>query len=87
MFPSSSAALVGFAFYFLFAAVLVPSVAARFASIQFSQVNQCGNFTIAFQGGKAPAALPLTLSVLPVDRKSTRLNSSHSGESRMPSSA
>ena len=28
------------------------------------------------------------LSVLPlVDRKSTRLNSSHSGESRMPSSA
>ena len=25
--------------------------------------------------------------LLPVDRKSTRLNSSHSGESRMPSSA
>ena len=27
------------------------------------------------------------IAFLPVDRKSTRLNSSHSGESRMPSSA
>ena len=32
----------------------------------------------------APAPAP---AVPPVDRKSTRLNSSHSGESRMPSSA
>ena len=29
----------------------------------------------------------LESSLMPVDRKSTRLNSSHSGESRMPSSA
>ena len=29
----------------------------------------------------------LKLKILPEDRKSTRLNSSHSGESRMPSSA
>ena len=29
----------------------------------------------------------LVVSVLAIDRKSTRLNSSHSGESRMPSSA
>ena len=31
--------------------------------------------------------LPPAVSVNPIDRKSTRLNSSHSGESRMPSSA
>ena len=44
--------------------------------------------------GVAPARIAKTLSlrtgegvVLLVDRKSTRLNSSHSGESRMPSSA
>ncbi len=69
MFSSSPAALVGFPFfYFLFAAaLLLPSAAARFASIQFSQVNQCGNFTVDFYGGKAPAALPLSLSVLPVN--------------------
>ena len=34
----------------------------------------------AQRGEEHPAAMPL-------DRKSTRLNSSHSGESRMPSSA
>ena len=31
--------------------------------------------------------LPPASSYVPLDRKSTRLNSSHSGESRMPSSA
>ena len=31
--------------------------------------------------------LPFTSDLLTKDRKSTRLNSSHSGESRMPSSA
>ena len=34
------------------------------------------------RAGRSPLALPR-----PADRKSTRLNSSHSGESRMPSSA
>ena len=36
------------------------------------------------EGDRVP--LPNLLTV-PTDRKSTRLNSSHSGESRMPSSA
>ena len=35
----------------------------------------------------APAATNALGVASPVDRKSTRLNSSHSGESRMPSSA
>ena len=35
-------------------------------------------------GGLSPLILPF---VLPVDRKSTRLNSSHDRQSRMPSSA
>ncbi|KAI0755351.1 hypothetical protein C8Q80DRAFT_1094960 [Daedaleopsis nitida] len=68
MFSSSFAALVGSGFYCsLLAAALLPSVAARFASIHFSRVTQCGNFTVSFAGGKAPAALPLTLSVLPLN--------------------
>ncbi|KAI0357342.1 hypothetical protein OH77DRAFT_93430 [Trametes cingulata] len=73
MFSSSSAALVGFGFSpsFLFAALALAaaplSAAARFASISFSEVKQCGNFTVNFVGGKAPAALPLTLSILPLN--------------------
>ncbi|RDX50196.1 hypothetical protein OH76DRAFT_1455432 [Lentinus brumalis] len=66
MFSSSSAALVGFGFSLL-AAALVPAADAKFASIQFSTVKQCGNFSVTFQGGKAPAALPLTLSILPLN--------------------
>ena len=66
MFSSSSAALVGFGFSLL-AAALAPAADAKFASIQFSTVKQCGNFSVTFQGGKAPAALPLSLSVLPVN--------------------
>ena len=34
-----------------------------------------------------PRAIPKAVTVELSDRKSTRLNSSHSGESRMPSSA
>ncbi|KAI0366664.1 hypothetical protein BV20DRAFT_920146, partial [Pilatotrama ljubarskyi] len=72
MFPSPCAALAGFGFSSsLFAALallLAPvPAAARFASISFSEVKQCGNFTVNFVGGKAPAALPLTLSVLPLN--------------------
>ena len=37
--------------------------------------------------GSNPGATPLTYRDWETDRKSTRLNSSHSGESRMPSSA
>ena len=38
-------------------------------------------------GPRSTGPVPLTLAAPPKDRKSTRLNSSHSGESRMPSSA
>ncbi|KAI0632526.1 hypothetical protein C8Q77DRAFT_930624 [Trametes polyzona] len=77
MFSSSSAALVGFpsplSLRILFAAglaalALAPApAAARFASISFSDVKQCGSFTVDFVGGQAPAALPLTLSLLPLN--------------------
>ena len=67
MFSSSFAALVGFGLYFLFASALLPQVAARFATIQFSAVKQCGGFSVNFAGGTPPDALPLTLSVLPVN--------------------
>ncbi|KAI0693226.1 hypothetical protein BC835DRAFT_1416054 [Cytidiella melzeri] len=40
-------------------------VHARFASINFSTVEQCGNFTVRFSGGRMPAALPLSLTVVP----------------------
>ena len=67
MFSSPFAALVGFGLYFLFASALLPQVAARFATIQFSAVKQCGGFSVNFAGGTPPDALPLTLSVLPVN--------------------
>ena len=41
------------------------AVHARFHSIQFSPVEQCGNFTVAFSGGSLPEALPLSLTVVP----------------------
>ena len=37
--------------------------------------------------GKPGTEFPTVFNTMPADRKSTRLNSSHSGESRMPSSA
>ncbi|KAI0338879.1 hypothetical protein BDW22DRAFT_1381383 [Trametopsis cervina] len=40
-------------------------VHARFSSIKFSQVEQCGNFTVQFSGGQMPTALPLSLTVIP----------------------
>ncbi|OCH88462.1 hypothetical protein OBBRIDRAFT_805364 [Obba rivulosa] len=58
------------AFLSLFFALVVLGLApqaavAHFQSIYFSPVQQCGNFSIQFSGGKAPAALPLTLTVVP----------------------
>ena len=51
-------------------------------------VGECGSITCEIVGimvvGSTDA---LQIDVICVDRKSTRLNSSHSGESRMPSSA
>ena len=47
-------------------------------------VDDTGRITREVKVASEPGAL---LAVLMKDRKSTRLNSSHSGESRMPSSA
>lgn len=68
---SLSPALVGFGFpsapFAALAIALLPQAAARFASITFSSVDQCGNFTVQFAGGSAPSALPLSLSILPLN--------------------
>nr|VWO96029.1 N/A [Ganoderma boninense] len=70
MFPHSPA-LVGFGFssasFAALALALLPQAAARFASITFSTVDQCGNFTIQFAGGDPPDALPLSLAILPLN--------------------
>ncbi|KAL6305840.1 hypothetical protein BKA93DRAFT_824638 [Sparassis latifolia] len=57
-----------FALVGVFLLVLGPhAVFSLFNSITFSAVEQCGNFSIYFSGGKLPAALPLTLTVVPFD--------------------
>lgn len=63
---SLSAALAGLRFAILLTALAPPQVAATFASITFSTVKQCGNFTVDFAGGKAPGG-PLFLTVLAIN--------------------
>jgi hypothetical protein len=41
------------------------STVFAFETISFSDIHQCGPFNISFAGGKPPAALPLTLTVIP----------------------
>ena len=57
------------------------------ASIQRMQQSSPGSEELRRQEGRARAMLEETTQRRSEDRKSTRLNSSHSGESRMPSSA
>ena len=55
-------------------------------SLRAPLIEGYGNFGSI--DGDPPAAFRYTeCRLMPIDRKSTRLNSSHSGESRMPSSA
>ncbi|GJE88496.1 hypothetical protein PsYK624_045790 [Phanerochaete sordida] len=42
-----------------------PQVVLSFNTISFSAVDQCGNFSVHFSGGKLPASLPLILTVVP----------------------
>lgn len=42
-----------------------PQVVLSFNTLSFSAVEQCGNFSVHFSGGKLPASLPLVLSVIP----------------------
>ncbi|OBZ68702.1 hypothetical protein A0H81_11043 [Grifola frondosa] len=58
---SFSFALVGFIAF----AWGPQAVYSHFQFISFSPVVQCGSFFINFHGGKAPSALPLTLTVVP----------------------
>ncbi|KZT27368.1 hypothetical protein NEOLEDRAFT_1176792 [Neolentinus lepideus HHB14362 ss-1] len=40
-------------------------VVSIFNTIEFSSIQQCGPFSVTFSGGKAPLALPLTLTIIP----------------------
>ena len=72
MFSSLFAALVGFGFAPLFFAV---PAAAAFAKIAFSTVQQCGNLTVNFAGGKSPG--PLHLTVLAINGSSLTIPLPH----------
>ena len=43
------------------------AVLSQFNTITFSPVQQCGNFSVQFSGGKPPSAVPLTLTVIPLN--------------------
>ena len=62
----------------------------RFMGVNFSMILD-GSARIPSSVGDDSKPIPELLNKIPTasptDRKSTRLNSSHSGESRMPSSA
>jgi len=49
--------------------------------------DACATRPLAFDGVEVPAAQVHAAALAAIDRKSTRLNSSHSAKSRMPSSA
>ncbi|KAH9065370.1 hypothetical protein EDB87DRAFT_1679854 [Lactarius vividus] len=54
--------LLGLVYFLAFSPRAVLSV---FQLISYSPIQQCGPFNISFAGGTPPAALPLTLTVLP----------------------
>ena len=62
----------------------IPFIHIKFLTAEFLQGMVISGAT-AFAG--APVVMALGLSFEEADRKSTRLNSSHSQQSRMPSSA
>ena len=61
--------------------------AARFTIVEPDDSVALGMTAMLTLSHPAPAVAKLPLAAVLEDRKSTRLNSSHSGESRMPSSA
>ena len=72
---------------------LGPSTEMRLSELQYKQYQiQIAQGTVMFHvvhdnDARAEISTPTVLVRPAKDRKSTRLNSSHSGESRMPSSA
>ena len=57
--------LLSFPWFFFFLAFAPRCVFALFEFFAYSGVHQCGHFNISFSGGQPPAALPLTLTVIP----------------------
>ena len=67
---------------------ITPTVARQTPRTDFGTVLASAAQQVARTGAGVMASLvPGSPAVSAADRKSTRLNSSHSGESRMPSSA
>jgi hypothetical protein len=54
--------LLGLLYFLVFAP---RSALSLFELVTYSRVSQCGYFNVSFSGGKPPAALPLTLTILP----------------------
>jgi hypothetical protein len=44
-----------------------PQDVLSFNTITFSSVTQCGSFNVSFVGGQPPSALPLTLTIIPLN--------------------
>ena len=57
--------LSSFPWFFFFLAFAPRCVSALFEFFAYSGVQQCGHFNISFSGGQPPAALPLSLTVIP----------------------
>ena len=58
--------LLSFPWLFFFFLVCSPhSALSLFEYVAYSRVQQCGPFNISFSGGQLPAALPLTLTIVP----------------------
>ena len=64
-----------------------PSPSPKSSPVGGSRTVRRGELTFDVHLGHFKLQCSYKCYVLPLDRKSTRLNSSHSGESRMPSSA
>ena len=67
--------------------IAVSEINCEFDMIQPVDLREAMKDKIRTNSNLIPMLLPYKRQQLPTDRKSTRLNSSHSGESRMPSSA
>ena len=66
----------------------ITSFVVGYYNVRYQDIDQQGNDSITYYRGGG-VLFPMTIDQINnrIDRKSTRLNSSHSGESRMPSSA
>ena len=73
--------------YGLYAAMVPCVIAALFGSSRLMVTGPANAISLTTMALIAPLAIPETEQYVALDRKSTRLNSSHSQQSRMPSSA